>query len=89
VDAWLAASPGLARARRDLERGLERRCGARTDLAALVPGCAASDAAALVTCVEGRSRCRACLVAIAAAPGLALDCESFDDGQANGSCPVP
>ena len=87
VAASLAESPALARGSRDLARALERHCGAVAGLAALVPGCAAGDATALATCVEGRSRCRGCRVAVAADPGLALDCDAFDDGVADASCP--
>jgi hypothetical protein len=56
------------------------------DLAAAFPGCAEADAGAFAACAERAGRCRAC-VAFDAADALSTDCDSFDDGSANGSCP--
>jgi glucose/arabinose dehydrogenase len=59
---------------------------AGVDLAAAFPGCAAADAGALAACAERADRCRAC-AALGAADAFPLDCDAFDDGAANGSCP--
>jgi PKD repeat protein len=87
VDASLASSDALPRGAQRLARELERRCDGVADLAALVPGCGAADSVALASCIATRSRCRACRVSVAADPGLALDCDAFDDAVANASCP--
>lgn len=62
-----------------------KRCGG-VALATAFPGCAPPDAAALASCASGAARCRFCR-ALNAYDGLAMDCESLDDGVANGSCP--
>ena len=56
------------------------------DLAAAFPGCAPADAPALAACAERAGRCRAC-TSLGAADALAADCDAFDDGAANASCP--
>ena len=64
---------------------LPKKCGA-VDLAAGFPGCAAADAGALATCVEQSARCRVC-TALSQADGFDGDCDAFDDGVSNASCP--
>lgn len=52
-----------------------------------LPGlCAAATGAALDSCLTSRASCRAC-EALAAMDALALDCDLFDDGAPNLSCP--
>jgi hypothetical protein len=53
----------------------------------LFPGCEPADVAALGECAERAARCRACLLVREADPGLALDCELFDDRVDDESCP--
>lgn len=53
----------------------------------MLPGlCAGTSAATLGTCVAERVACRVCL-AINASDNLNVDCDAFDDGQTNLSCP--
>ncbi|MFQ5514596.1 MAG: hypothetical protein ACE5FG_09150 [Myxococcota bacterium] len=65
-----------------------KKCGA-SDIPTLYGGgncSSATDAASLSTCVTAQAKCRSCL-AIAAADGLtSADCDTVDDGSANGSC---
>lgn len=83
----LGASAKLAKRAAALRSGAEKRCGARSDLADLFPGeCASSSAAELATCAEQSVRCRACQAANRA-DSLQLDCDTFDDGETNLSCP--
>jgi hypothetical protein len=55
-------------------------------LAEALPGCAQNDAEAAHACLDRAVECRACL-AVNQADGLARDCDLFDDGQDNTSCP--
>jgi uncharacterized repeat protein (TIGR03806 family) len=56
-------------------------------LATLFPGaCALADGAALAECLHERSRCQFCRQ-LESADGLTIDCDGFDDGAADGSCP--
>lgn len=68
-----------------LSRGSGRRCGALPGLVAAFPGCAPVHASALAACAERAVRCRFCQQ-LAAVDALALDCDAFDDGNANLSC---
>lgn len=69
-----------------MEKSVTRKCAAVADLAGSFPGCAAADTGALVSCVEQAARCRFCK-AHASMGALPADCEMFDDGVANASCP--
>jgi hypothetical protein len=57
-------------------------------LRTLFPGaCAASpDPGALAACATGSARCRFCQ-SLNASDAMTLDCDVFDDGAADGSCP--
>jgi hypothetical protein len=55
------------------------------DLGAAFPGCAGRP---LTQCADEAAYCRACRT-FAAAGGLPLDCDRFDDGDLNGTCDVP
>jgi hypothetical protein len=83
-----AGSRRLGRVTGKLRRRAARKCGA-ADPAALLPGvCAdAADADALASCAVGRARCRFCR-ALAGFDALPLDCDAFDDGADEGSCPA-
>jgi hypothetical protein len=79
----------LTRARARLQRELGERCaGAESPLATLFPGvCSgAADLAALADCADRAALCRLCQ-AQNAMDGLALDCDLFDDGVPDQSCP--
>jgi hypothetical protein len=65
------------------------------DIATAFPGaCAGADASGGETlatndfaqCIDERAECRVCLM-LNDIDGLDVDCDSFDDGLANGSCP--
>ncbi len=58
--------------------------GVDTSLA--IPGCGTPDLAQLATCVDRLVGCELCL-ALNAADNLVRDCDDFDDGLSNGSCP--
>ena len=51
------------------------------------PGCGTVDAAGLKACVDELVECQVCL-SLNALDGLARDCDLFDDGLANGTCPL-
>ncbi len=74
-----------AKKRSQLSSGVTKRC-AGVDLAATFPGCAPADADALVTCATDSAECHFCQ-AFDAFDALAIDCDDFDDGTANASCP--
>lgn len=81
------ATGTLAKAGDKLDAGIRGRCGAVSDLAAAFPGCAPSDAGALAGCAETAARCRFCRM-LNAFDALALDCDAFDDGLPDASCPA-
>jgi hypothetical protein len=65
-----------------------KACVAKTvNLATAFPGCAETDAALLAACAERAGRCAAC-TALSDADALAADCDAYDDGAANASCPL-
>jgi len=66
---------------------IAKKCVAKdVDLEAGFAGCAASDAEETHACLERNALCRAC-VAVNEADGLEVDCDLFDDGTANDTCP--
>ena len=60
--------------------------GKGVDLAAAFPGCVPADAGALASCVDASVRCHVC-TALVQGDGLGVNCDAFDDGQVNASCP--
>lgn len=70
-----------------LESKVSKACSGQ-DLATLFPGdCAASGTTSeLAMCIDERVECQVCL-ALNVADGLNRDCDDFDDGMDNGSCP--
>jgi len=79
----------LQRARAALQRSLAQRCdGLESPLATLFPGVcsAAANAAELADCADRAALCRLCQ-AQNAMDGLALDCDLFDDGVPDQTCP--
>lgn len=64
-----------------------KQCAAPVDTAVALPGwCAGRSGAGLASCVAERVACRVCLT-LNLADGLAVDCDAFDDGAVNLSCP--
>lgn len=89
--AELARDAGgrIGRAEAALERRTWRSCPAEAGaLGALFPGAcgAATDVLELAACAQSAARCRACRAA-SDMEGLALDCDTFDDGVPDLSCP--
>jgi hypothetical protein len=79
----------LGRARAHLQREITVACrSAEQPLAALFPGAcsAAADEAALADCADRTALCRWCQ-AENGMGGLSLDCDLFDDGVPNLTCP--
>jgi hypothetical protein len=79
----------LTRARERLQRTLGERCvGVESSLPTLFPGVcsAATNLAELSDCADRAALCRLCQ-AQNAMDGLALDCDLFDDGVPDLSCP--
>jgi pimeloyl-ACP methyl ester carboxylesterase len=76
----------IAKAIAKLTDAVGKKCGG-VSTAETLPGlCAGTSAAMLPTCVAQRVACRICLT-INGTDNLAVDCDSFDDGQLNLSCP--
>jgi hypothetical protein len=68
---------------------LPKSCVAKAvNLATAFPGCAATDAAGLAACADRAGRCAACR-ALSAADALGADCDLYDDGVDDDSCPTP
>lgn len=76
---------GVSKLSAALGSAAAKRC-AGVDLAAAFPGCAAADVPALASCATRAARCRFCRE-LAAYDALALDCDAFDDGEDDASCP--
>lgn len=69
-----------------LGREIGRSCDPSA-IPALFPGaCGPSGAAGFAACMRERARCHFCRQ-LEASDGLRLDCDAWDDGDANGSCP--
>jgi len=64
---------------------ISKRCG-NVDLVDGFPGCAAADPVGLSSCIERSVNCRACR-AMNEADHLNRDCDVFDNGNADSSCP--
>ena len=88
----------LGRCVGDDPRGqIAKACGAKlaqeisdhcsgVDTSLAIPGCGTLDLAQLATCVDRRVGCEHCL-SLNAVDNLVRDCDDFDDGLSNGSCP--
>ncbi len=63
-----------------------KKCGGSVDAAAAFPGCGTGDLGELKDCIDAMVECAVCK-SLNEADDLSRDCEAFDDGQANGSCP--
>ena len=76
----------IAKAVAKLADAVTKKCSG-VSTAATLPGlCAGTAAASVPTCVAERVACRVCL-AIDGIDNLNVDCDTFDDGQVNLSCP--
>jgi hypothetical protein len=83
----------IAKACGDPDKGivkdLAKQCAAQgQDLTALVPPCGNADPLATAQCLDIRVECRVCL-ALNEADDLERDCDLFDNGAADASCPPP
>lgn len=92
ADAVLLALQGsakLGKREAQLLAGVGKRCSNRSDLERLLPGpCVSEEPAGLAGCAVRRARCHAC-VGVRRSDLLPLDCDAFDDGEANASCTWP
>ncbi len=81
----------IAKAEATFAKGVERDCLARgvTSLGTVFPGaCAGAADGDYAACLATRVACRVCLGAVVADDVVSpLDCDLFDDGTANASCP--
>ncbi len=74
-----------------IKRSIDKKCGgvdfpgAFPEVVA-IPGCGTNDPAILAACLDQIVECQVCL-ALNQADNLAQDCDEFDDGVVNGSCP--
>ncbi|MGH7790067.1 MAG: hypothetical protein ACRERC_24580, partial [Candidatus Binatia bacterium] len=80
-----SGKPGAKLAK--LSADVAAACVAPVVIATQFPGSCSGSAtpAALGTCLEGKTRCRACET-LNEADGASADCDLFDDGLANASC---
>jgi hypothetical protein len=70
-----------------IAKNIDNKCVSKSvALLAALPGCGTADAATLAQCLDDRVECRVCL-ALNQGDGLSRDCDDFDDGVVNGSCP--
>jgi hypothetical protein len=65
---------------------IRKKCPGSVDTAAAFPGCNTGDLGELGVCLDRRVECQVCL-ALNEADRLARDCDLFDDGTGNESCP--
>jgi len=63
---------------------LDKKCGG-VDLVSAFSGCGVADAASTAQCIDAQARCLTCAV-LNGVSGISVDCDLFDDGQANTSC---
>jgi hypothetical protein len=65
---------------------VRKKCG--SDYASLFPGSCSSEATLteFATCIEVRVECRVCL-GLNEVDGVDRNCDDFDDGKLNASCP--
>ena len=85
----IAADPKgkIAKAVTKLAASLGKKCGAPGAADAFLHGtCASLSGSELAACIDERVLCRACQ-SINGADALDVDCDAFDDGLANESCP--
>ena len=66
-------------------KAIDKKCGG-LDTAALFPGCLTADELELRRCLDAFIECEVCK-ALNEIDVLSRDCDLFDDGVANGSCP--
>jgi hypothetical protein len=77
----------IGKARNKLGDAIGKKCGSGVSTALGFPGlCASLSGNALRDCSEVRVECRVCLT-LNAIDNLSVNCDSFDDGQINLSCP--
>ena len=78
----------------DAKGKIDKHCGTKLDSTIskkcpdtdIFPGCGALDVAGLADCVDQIVECEVCRL-LNAIDGLSRDCDEFDDGVVNASCP--
>jgi len=88
VPGSVAADPKSKLAKRVAKLGekIDKRCDGALAEAPFPGQCAGLSGAALASCGAEVARCRVCL-SVEATHGLDADCDAFDDGDADASCP--
>ena len=82
----LSTSPKIQNATQKLNEKPVKKCEG-ADPAALFPGaCTDAQLGTVLTCVTQRVACRAC-TNVNLVDGIAMDCDTVDDGATNASCP--
>ncbi|MFQ5515436.1 MAG: hypothetical protein ACE5FG_13515 [Myxococcota bacterium] len=82
----LATNAKVSKACAKVKANIDKKCVAKgVTLSTAFPECDATSSATVALCLEYGVECAVCL-ALNAADGLAVDCDLFDDGMANGSC---
>jgi pimeloyl-ACP methyl ester carboxylesterase len=76
----------IGAARTKLDDAISKKCGGVSTARALPGLCAGMPGTALGDCIDQRVECRVCLT-INGIDNLAVDCDLFDDGQQNLTCP--
>ncbi len=76
----------IGKKRDKLGSDIAKKCTGVSTARAFPGRCASLVGNALRDCIDARVECRVCLT-INAMDGLAVDCDTFDDGALNGSCP--
>ena len=70
-----------------LRKNITKKCVDKlVDLSDAFPGCGTDVELDLAQCLDRAVECRVC-VALNAADSLFVDCDLFDDGASNASCP--
>ena len=69
-----------------IRSAIDKKCGSPVDTSTAFSGCGTADAATLAACLDQIVECNVCVL-LNQADNLARDCDDFDDGTTNGSCP--
>jgi cysteine-rich repeat protein len=81
------ATGKIAKAVARLGTDIQKKCaGVDASVACGAGVCAGGTGSACVACIDRAVECRVCLM-LRGMDGLDIDCDAFDDGASNGSCP--
>ena len=77
----------ISKAVTKLAGAIDKKCVGVSTARAIPGNCAGLASTALAACIHERVACRVCLT-VNLTDGVAVDCDQFDDGQLNLSCPL-